>query len=346
VAYGAVLEEGRSRWGVPLILISLGVGAVVSGVQILRSLPPDRVGPPYWLRIVAAIPPLLVGAAAVYAFGPSLQRVTLRDRTLAGVTIALPHGDEVPNPQQAASLVIQGIDGFDVGVAVVWQRGTWNDADVQAIADAGAAQAGAKPERLADSEVVLPEGVTHRSYRAVTSDTTIWLTLFACGPRIFNVFSGGQDALVLHRRILASLRCQPDPSDATASVPAIIDLPTGWKLATSDSQQRTYENDDQRLVVSAMDVISDGSLQSTMEVAARKIGTGAQLGPRHDAPGPDGQRAVWSGFVPAGESTIPFQLATWRCPNQAVSLVVFQIGGLEERSAIDLLGRIRCARAP
>jgi hypothetical protein len=221
LAYGPLAKaqgwQGQSTWMLPV----LGVATVISAFHILRSLPVDRVRPPLRPRVLALLVPVAVVAVAVYVLRPELEAVALRDRELAGVTIGLPDGDEAPNPQHAAAVMVTGAGGFDVGVGVIWQLGTFDDTNARAIADSGAAKVGGRATPLADPTLVVGGGMPHRSFHIDAEGGQMSITVFACGPRLFGVIVAGDDTVGLARRVLASVRCHPPADEANDHVPAI-----------------------------------------------------------------------------------------------------------------------------
>jgi hypothetical protein len=98
------------------------------------------------------------------------------------------------------------------------------------------------------------------------------------------------------------------------------------------------------IVVTAIDIVADDAMQGMMESAARQMGPEARLGDRHEITGPDGSHSIWGGTITHDGVSIPFQLATWSCPERDTALLVAHAGGPDEQTGIALFGHVRCAR--
>jgi len=200
--------RSKSVWFLPV----LGVALTITALRVLRSLPADRVKPPIGLRILAILVSVTVGAVALYLLSPGLKGLALHDRELPGLTIGLPEGDEEPDPQNAAKVLITLGSRQDVFVGALWQVNTFDDANARGIADSAAANVGARAEPWSDAELVVGDGVPHRSFRIDAQGVDMSITVFGCGARIFAVLVGGNGMPVLARRVLATVRCHPTRS--------------------------------------------------------------------------------------------------------------------------------------
>jgi hypothetical protein len=350
VAYGSAIDKHVWPSGAPTVLIAIGVGAAITGLQLLRVLPNERMRPPHWLRALAILTPLAVGAIGIFALAPTLhstiERVALHDRELEGLTIALPAGNEMPNPQQAARLVISEIDGLGLAAGATWQIGTFDEDIARAMAEGGARKAQARaPEPLPAPTLIVGGGVPHRSFRIAAESADMFITVFPCGPRVFAVFAGGDGALALLRRMMASARCHAD-ARAVPSVPAIVDLPDEWRPADTEPGQLRYARDSERLVVLAVDVISSDMFQGVMEATVRHLGANTRLDAHRDVATPSGTRPVWIGAITRDGTTVPLHVSALTCPAQRVTLIIEHVGGTDETNSIELFGRVRCADTP
>jgi hypothetical protein len=346
-AYSNLIDRQVWPAGTHTILLALGAGSIVSALQIRRLLPGDRVRPPRALRVLAAVAPLAIGATAILAWGPTvatkLADVALHDRQLAGVTIALPEGDEPGGPLRSSDTTISRVAGLDLSASAFWQIGTFNDQAAQRIAEAGArnAEAGA-PEPLPDAALPVGNGIRHRSFRIAKGDIQMFLTVFACAPRIFGVMTAGAGARVLSQRTLTSVRCRSE-GERPRSFAAVVGLPADWTRVPSDPGEVAYSKGDEEFGVSAIDLVTDDQLQRMMEAAAQQLGGAAQLGVRRDVATPAGTRAVWSGTLSSGSATVPLMLSAWRCTDERLTLIARHIGGRDDASSLELLGYVRCA---
>jgi hypothetical protein len=345
--YGSIIDQQAWPTGTRTILLALGVGSIIFGLQILRGLPGVRVRPPYAFRAVAVIAPLVIGAAAILAWAPSvaakLSYLALRDRELPGITIALPDGDEPSGPPRDLPVTISKVAGLDLGASARWQIGTFSDGLAEAIAAGGAKNAGASaPELIADTALPVGDGVPHRSFRVAKKGIEMFITVFACAPRMFGVITAGTGARELSHRILATVRCHPEAEDSLP-VPAIVELPADWTRASAGPHELAYNRGDETFGVFAIDLVADGLLEGTMQAAARRLGTEARLGARRDVATSTGTRAVWSGTVIARGAPVSFVLSAWRCPDQPVTLVAHHFPDRDDSSGLELLGHVRCA---
>ena len=346
-AYSGLAESRGWQGETPHLMSSLGICAAVVGVFMLRALPFDRVRPTLAMRGLAILAALAVGGAALALLEPRLDRLdrlVLHDRTLGSVTLALPTGDEAPNPQGAARVMITNVGGSDVGVGVLWQVGSFDDANAGAIADASAAPNGGKAEPIPDGILPVGGGTAYRSFEVRGDAGAMWITVFSCGSRLYSVIVAGSRTYELARRVLASVRCQASAADRTAEVPAVVDLPARWMRSATAPAGLSYVSGSEQLTIHSMDIIADDQLQGTMEVAARKMGNGARLGPRRDIVTADGPRAVWTGTFNEQSATVAFQVAVWRCPERDSALMLVHLGGDDERAALALFEHVRCAR--
>jgi hypothetical protein len=349
VAYGSAIDKRIWPSGASTILIAIGVGAVITGFQLLRALPQERIRPPYWLRALVILAPLVAGTAVILALAPTLRstidRIALRDRDLEGLTIAVPEGNEIPNPQRSATLTIMEIAGLELAAGLIWQIGTFDDDTARDMVGAGARNAQASaPVPLPSTTLIVGADIPHRLFRVVSESAEIFITIFPCGRRVFGVFTGGEGALQLLRRMTASVRCSADPR-AVPRVPAIVDLPDDWKPADAEPGQLAYTRDSETLVVVVADVIADGALQGAMESSVRRIGANARLDARRDVVTPSGTRPVWTGAVTIDDTTVPLHLSALTCPDQRVTLIIEHFGGSDETTT-ELVGRVRCADTP
>jgi hypothetical protein len=347
LAYGTVFKTQHWLHSMGSLLSVLGVSLALTAIRGLRTLPADRVKPSTGLRVLAAGTPAVVAALGLYALNEppaaAVGSLALHDRQAGGVTIALPEGNDQPNPDHASKLIVELGGQPERGVGVVWQRGTFNDDSAKAMAASGAAKAGAPPpERLPDAAFRVGEGIEHRSFQVVQHDLITSITVFACGPRLFTVFTAGDGALDLARRVLATVRCDP-AADPVPAIPAIVDLPSEWQPTASAPSELDYVKDNETIVVTLIDIVANDEMQGAIESAARQMGPEARLGARHEVTGPDGSHSIWGGTITHDGVSVPFQLATWPCVDRGFSLVVIHAGGPDEQTGMALFGHVHCA---
>lgn len=348
LAYGTVFKTQAWLHSMGSLLSVGGVALALTAIRGLRTLPADRVKPSIGLRVLAAGAPAVVAALGLYALNAApaaaVGSLALHDRRAGGVTIALPEGNDQPNPDHASKLIVELGGQPERGVGVAWQRGTFNDDNAKAMAASGAARAGAPvPERLPDAAFRVGDGIEHRSFQIVQHDLITSITVFPCGPRLFTVFTAGDGALDLARRVLATVRCDP-AADPVPAIPAIVDLPSEWQPTASAPGELDYVKDNETIVVTLVDIVANESMQGMMESTARQMGPEARLGTRHEVTGPDGSHSIWGGTITHDGVSIPFQLSTWPCLDRGYSLVVMHAGGQDEQSGMALFGHVRCVR--
>ena len=346
LAYGTVFKTQPWLHGMGSLLSVLGVALALSAIRGLRTLPADRVKPSTGLRVLAAGVPTVVAALGLYALAEApaggVESLALHDREASGVTIALPEGNDQPNPDHAPKLIVELGGRPERVVGVVWQLGTFSDDTAKAVAAGAAAKAGAPtPERLSDDTFRVGARLEHRSFRVVQHELITSITVFACGPRVFSVITAGDRALDLARRVLATVRCDPAAAPIPA-IPAIVDLPSEWQPTASAAGELDYVKGNEMLAVTTIDVVAHDAMQGMMEATARQMGPEARLGARHEVTGPDGSHAIWGGTITRDGVSVPFQLATWPCLDRGFSLLVMHAGGPDEQTGMALFGHVHC----
>jgi len=65
-----------------------------------------------------------------------------------------------------------------------------------------------RPVALPDGALTVGRGLAQHSFRFEASGSPMMLTVFACGPQVYDVMVGGPGGPGLAPRLLASVRCR------------------------------------------------------------------------------------------------------------------------------------------
>src|SRR5262245_58188120 len=104
-------------------VVMVGCGMVMRERAARR---PQR--PSWWARAPIGATALATGVGIAYALVPTLGRLELHDRELAGVTIGLPDGKvDEDRGGPFGKVLVKEPGGFEAVVGVSWQAGTIDD---------------------------------------------------------------------------------------------------------------------------------------------------------------------------------------------------------------------------
>jgi hypothetical protein len=276
LGYGAALAWGLAagllgyRFGVlPLHLESprpevMGVVGILLAVAAFpmhwrwgRSRPRDRAR--LGRLAVACGAAALVAGAALQVF-PPLARLRLATEELPGFSVAIPREGRVTGSRadyRTGQIVKQGLGGLRAGVTIGWAAGdVLDDADAQEMNDSLALAFRSREHDIRpEAGVALPDGLRGRSWAARHDTVNVRLTFVACGGRRLAVITvsdlSGVDGL--HRRMVATLRCRPDPAREALldDIPVVFDVEGSWTREPSTPDMlllRQADEDGDRLL--------------------------------------------------------------------------------------------------
>jgi len=238
-ALGAALGALLYRFGVVGLAWSSSASfefpAVAASLFILgRMLTRGQDAPPGKVPLLGA-GVVGVGAAIGIAFVvvPPLAQSRLSVHTFPGFTLALPSGEiRSEDPGYATGKLMMGKNGATSVIAVQWEPGGKLEPDelkMTASLLATALGAGAGPTSV--TQVLGNDTIRFDSDKGLFE-----LSMIPCGVRHVMIATGGTSGIeTLHRRILESFACHPDPEQEKTSgslaFPLVLDLP-GWKVLT------------------------------------------------------------------------------------------------------------------
>jgi hypothetical protein len=327
------------------VLLVLSVGLIAGGAQLARTLAQRPRQPPWWLRMAIAVPAFAAGMGVGFAIAPTPGHIALHDRELHGVTIGRPDGkpDADSDDPIAGKVFLTEPGGFEGAVGVQWSTGEALDDDgARATIAALAATQHGQAALIEHDDFVVGDAIAHRSASIAKDDVLGWMTMFGCGSRQYVVISVGSGADALHRRMLASVRCRPDPRDAPAEPPIALDLPTGWQEQPGSPGQRLYAGPggDVGLLVGAAARLDESDVGEIANAMGTAMGGALQLGARH----PEGGRSMWSGTMTLQGEAMAVLVSFWACPDRGLSLFAMYVHptGTDEQPGIDLISKARC----
>jgi hypothetical protein len=174
----------------------------------------------------------------------------LRQRPLPGFALDLPAGTTVEDGvlYRTGRLTIRGTVPWQFSVQVEWEPGgLFGDESADAFTRllANVFDAPARPLGPRTRSAV-PGAAPTLSWAVAFGPVRSWITQTECGARRMLVMTGGEDVGVdqLHRRVVASFRCRPDPAEERAidDVPVVFALGPGWFLVSKDPEQLALTN--------------------------------------------------------------------------------------------------------
>jgi hypothetical protein len=184
------------------------------------------------MRIQRGLAAIVLATTAACARGGLVE---LETNQLPGITIDLPRGTRVDrlNSYSAGQRTVRA-DKADAASVVQWRPGRYlDDQHFNIGITAVLLGLGSKTENVRRDVVVpLPIGIEGRSWSAEIEGRQLWSTFLACGGRHVSLLTMSRGGLArrLHRRVVASVRCQPEAAMEAAlyDVPVVLDLPSGW----------------------------------------------------------------------------------------------------------------------
>jgi hypothetical protein len=284
-AWGAALGTLLYRFGVLGLAWSSSSSfefpAVAASLFILgRMLTRGQDAPPGKVSLLGA-GVLGVGAAIGIAFlvVPPLAQSRLSVHTFPGFTIALPSGEiKSEDRDYTTGKLLMGKNGATSVIAVQWEPGGKLEPDELKMAAsllATALGAGAGPSSV--TQVLGLDTIRFDGDKGLFQ-----LSMIPCGVRHVMIATGGTSGIeTLHRRILESFVCQPDPEQEKVSgsiaFPLVLDLP-GWKILTRDGTQLQLTDGKAVLILQAMSRDIDLDLIKMIAPMFKAQGMEAEVG--------------------------------------------------------------------
>lgn len=259
VAWGAALGILLYRFGVLGLAwrssSSFEFPAVAASLFIVgRMLTRGQDNPPGELpRIGAGIVGMGAALGIAYLAVPPLAQSRLSVHAFPGFTLDLPSGEiKSEDDGYAAGKLMMGKNGATSVIAVQWEPGSkLEPAELKVAASTLASALGAD---AGASSVTQVAGID--TIRFDSDKGPFELSMIPCGVRHVAIATGGPPGIeTLHRRILESFACHPDPEQEKASgslaFPLVLDLP-GWQVETRDGSQRQLTDGKAVLILQAM----------------------------------------------------------------------------------------------
>lgn len=327
------------------VLTAVGGGGLVGGAAIGKN----RGRAPWWV-VFPTLAAVAAGAGGAFLLAPPLARLELHQQPLPGLSIGLPAGYEPQKLDYSTGKVqISRPGGFPAVLGVTWEPGPMLDGEDLSVASRSLALALSAKVEPAPRELAVGDGIVSRTVLLAKDGAPGRFTNFACGSRRIALFTVGDGSEKLHERILASVRCHPDPEQesATGEVPIELHLPEGWKAQPAEAGQQAYASADG---ASALMVRSlSGSVDAdTVEKMLPALGTAMNgkisLSPRRTETGSQGARTLWSGKMSADSDELDVLVSTWSCPARGNTLlaIYFHPAGTDEAPGVALLVDARC----
>jgi len=306
-----------------------GLGTVTAGIVT-----PARVA----IGLVAA----LVGAGAGFVIAPPLGFAPLRPRPLPGFDVSVPSSASVDAKVESylrGHLTLEGPAGMAGALSVAWSAGAlFNADDVQLTMQTFGAMRGAAYGAAIEAEVAVPEALPSRSWSAAVEEGQIWMTQVMCGARRVQITTAAaRGAERLHRRVLGSLRCHPDPAAdrSVGDIPVIFELGTGWsRVPNRGNDLQLTDGTDTVFAYTASSLPAD----KIVEVLTKGM-PGLHVGTR------EGTR--WSISVDLDKRSHPGWLRVCDCDRDGQTLIFMWIAGkpdADRARGLQIVQRARCRR--
>jgi hypothetical protein len=288
---------------------------------------------------VFAIVIALAGGLGRY-LAPRLRTTRLETRRLPGFALALPDGKTVREDRDyvRGTLMIRG-DG-DVVVGAAWNPSDGSELspdELAAMAQIFAGGVGKMPQGKATATSVAgPDG---KPLGSLQIGDDMWMTMAMCGARqvvITTIASHGSERL--HRRVVSSLACTPDPAQEAAvrqvGSALVLDLP-GW-FATERTPERIQLSDGQAMV-SLQTVPSNievGDIEKVFGPLMKSQGIVATFAPPRDG------RVTFSMKVDG--TTAVGWVRLFHCPTRSEAVIAFAETAAVAQSVHARIGNARC----
>ena len=306
-----------------------GLGTVTSGIVTPA-------------RLAIAILAALVGAGAGFVIAPPLGFVALRTRALPGFEVSLPSPAPAADPKlgsyQHGRLDLKRPAGMAGAISIEWSPGgLFDDDEVEMTIEALGAMGGPAHDVALDVEVPVSGGLPARSWSARVGENQVWMTQVRCGARRVQITTGAAPpgAKRLHRRVVGSLRCHPDPAAerSVGDIPVMLALGTGWSRVRSDANQLQLTDGADTVIAHAfLGHPSDRIIKSLGKaMPALHVGTG------------DGN--LWSISVDIDHGQHPGWLRLCDCNRDNQTLLLIWIAGKPEPDLTrgrEIVQRARC----
>lgn len=322
----------------------IAVGAFMGGLQLIRQRPrPTRRSEPYPVMGMVG----LFAVGFVLAFGimykafPTLDRVTLKKRTLPGFAIALPSGEKVSDEiaYPTGKLMLKRVGDSRAVVIVQWEPGAPLSSEElrQMVPVFGKFITGG----TGTSKLIAIRGPDRKPLETLlldTDDVDLELTSIACGVRQVLIATASASGLVrLHQRIISSFECHPDPAQESQSrelaFPLALELP-GWHVVSRDSDVTQISNDSASLALRTIAPIAKvPDLADFISTTFEQLGAKVTILEKHD----DYIKVK----LEDADSTATGWIALVKCP-QAFALVLALVQSDTEGN--DLYTRVKSSR--
>jgi hypothetical protein len=201
---------------------------------------------------------LNVAGVVLVAFGchaPDPSGAPLTERELPGFSISLPAGDEESAlAYRDGHVAIHDVAHSGGGVSVHWEPGTWSDHDEALMSSIAVKRIGGNATPSSE-RTTGPQGEPIITVHAKSDERGITMSLRTCGARRVVFTTAGQRMEALHRRVLASFDCHPDPAKdaAIGALPWVFDPPEGWKTHKAPAGRAEFRGDGSSVLVRGID---------------------------------------------------------------------------------------------
>lgn len=243
--YAMLPFDWHSTW--KMILPGAAIGLAVGARQLVLDDGSGRTRPPLPMLLGVGVVGVALAFGICYLAFPTLNRASIERRDFGGFSLEVPSGDVIENRTEYTSgkLALKNVGGHRGAVIVQWELGgklSPQELELtaglmgKALGTQGTSQLGTVPG---------PDGKPVDSIMFGDDKATLAMSMLTCGVRhVFVVTGGPDDSLGLHKRIVASFTCKPDPAkEGTAQFrfPLLLELPD-WYVAERDIDQIAITN--------------------------------------------------------------------------------------------------------
>jgi rhomboid protease GluP len=314
------------------------LGGLASGAWLSRPLTVNRsaaLGPPLALGL-GSVALMVLSTFGVHFDAADLP---LAEHQFPGFGVSLPSGplDEEPGASYAMGATHARRSGLQVMVLWASDKVPGKEALKLALPQF-AAELGGPVGELIDVPSPLPSS-QRQSWTVQIGTNAMWITTTICGERhvILRTISARPGVQVLHRRIVQTFTCSPEPKEEAVlgRIPLTIDGDDDWRLVTAENTDEGFQVTDGTFLVGARESFGVNDAEELI----RFMNSHPKFGIHFSDPIGDHREVT---FSPDGKGVAAMRT----CADRNRSLLVM-VSAIDQQTSggIDVLRRVRCLSA-
>lgn len=326
------------------VLLGAAIAAGIASSLVRKQLEQDRSWP---ARVGGGVGGVGAGLGLCALLVPGVGDLDLERQVLPGFSIGLPSGkiqSKDVGEYGSGALFFEKPSGWPVVVGIGWTRGGMDD-EAEELAVQALVAFGYEGMNVV-GRPSWPVGEHRAGSVQVRGTHEMVLTYVECGARLVTVYTIGRNGLDLarlHRRILASFACTPDPErerDVTTPPPVELDLPEEWSETEAEPRQRMWQGGEEVVLVVWA---PPGPTATVLRMLEAMFGTQepARVDPDERLAG----RPAWAGEVTLEGERASMVATIVPCPGGGPALLIY--AGDSRARGREILATARCdARTP